>query len=176
MNMKAFRGSRGNSDAAQFERLYRENYEYVYNYVSFRMAGSQDAEDIVSEAFLKAARSFNAFDPNRARFSTWVVSIARNCLVDYWRKQRSNAPIEEVPDTVIAVEDDYAGLNEDAALARKLLAGLDESDRELVFLKYYKGMKNVDIAQELGMNASTVATRLQRALARMRATAEGDAR
>ena len=43
-------------DKQEFERLYRESYELVYNYVSYRMACSTDADAITAEAFLKAAR------------------------------------------------------------------------------------------------------------------------
>lgn len=174
--MKSFRASREGSDAERFERLYRENYDYVYNYVSFRMAGSDEVDDIVSEAFLKAAKAFGRFDASRARFSTWVTSIARNCMTDYWRKHRQHAQLEDVPDTAYAAEDDYPALNEDAKLVKKLLEAIDEADREIVFLKYYKGLKNVDIAKELNINPSTVATRLHRSLARMKSIAEKGAR
>ena len=47
-----------------------------------------------------------------------------------------------------------------------------ERDRELVALKYHEGLGNVEIARQLGMNPSTVSTRLSRALARMRQAAE----
>jgi len=133
-------------------------------------------DDIVSEAFLKAAKAFGRFDENRARFSTWVTSIARNCMTDYWRKHRQHAQIEDVSEATYAAEDDYPVLNEDAKLVKKLLEGLDEADREIVFLKYYEGLKNVDIARKLDMNPSTIATRLQRALVRMRSAIEKDAR
>ena len=75
----------------EFERLYRESYGLVYNYVRMRMGGADDAEDVVAEAYLKAARSFGAFDPARAKFSTWVVRIAANCMNDRWRRAREDA-------------------------------------------------------------------------------------
>ena len=50
---------------------------------------------------------------------------------------------------------------------------LDDDERELVVLKFREDMRNVDIAQQLGMNASTVSTLLSRAVAKMRAAANG---
>lgn len=170
-DIRAFR-ARGGNAAADFERLYRESYEVVYNYIGFRMAGDAAVEDVVAESFLKAAKSFGKFDPSQAKFSTWVVSIARNCMADHWRKSRPAATLDGVPDSVLALEDDYPSLNEDEALVRRLLRCLDDEARELVFMKYYEGKKNVDIARELGMNESTVATKLHRALRKMRTAAE----
>lgn len=158
--------------AAEFERLYRENYAFVYNYVNFRMAGSDAVEDVVAEAFCKAARAFGKFDAARAKFSTWVIAIVRNCIIDYWKKERVTVPLDDVPESVFSADDTYPKLNEDADYVRVLLSSIDEADRELVFFKYFEGKRNVDIARELGMNESTVATRLQRALLKMRAVAE----
>ena len=173
-SVKAFWG-RGRDDAATFERLYRESYGMVYNYVCYFMADSSAAEDVTAEAFLKAARAFDRFDPARAKFSTWVITIARNCALDYLGKSKPASNIEDVPEGAFATQDSYPRLNEDEELVRTLLAELDPKARELVYMKYYLDKRNVDIARELGMNESTVATKLQRALLKMRATAERDA-
>ena len=170
--VKVVRQGRTADRAAEFERLYRECYDQVYNYVSYRMAGSSAAEDVVAEAFLKAARAFDRFDPSRAKFSTWVIAIARNCVVSYWRKERPADRIDDIAEGAFAVEDDHSGLEGDVAEARRLLATLEDTERELVYMKYCQGMRNVEIARELDMNESTVATRLQRALAKMRTVAK----
>ena len=59
----------------------------------------------------------------------------------------------------------------DADLAERLFQSLDDVERELVRLKYYEGRRNVEIAEELGINASTVSTKLARALQKMRSAA-----
>ena len=143
----------------------------VYNYVLRRMASREATEDIVSEAFLHAARSFDRFDPERAKFSTWVISIARNCIVDYCRRERPTAALEDVPEGTYATEDEVADQSDDQELVINLLRCLDDGERELVFMKYYEGKRNVEIAEALGMNASTVSTKLARAMAKMRMTA-----
>lgn len=163
-------------DAAEFERLFRESFSKVYNYVNYRMAGAEGAEDVVAEAFCKAARSFSRFDPARAQFATWVCAIARNCLFDHWQKNRPTSPIDEIDEGVLSREDEYPEFGEDAErreLLGRLLSVLSEEERELVCMKYYDGKRNVDIARELDMNASTVATKLQRSLLKMRAAIEG---
>ena len=142
----------------------------MYNYIAYRMADVEATEDVVSEAFLLAARSFHRYDPSRAKFSTWVTSIAVNCVSTYYRKQRPTTDLESVPQAAVSVPGEQ-GEVDDREFVRQLLGVLDEEERELVALKYHEGKRNVDIAAELGMNASTVATKLSKALAKMRAYA-----
>lgn len=154
----------------EFTRLYLESYGLVYNYVRHRMSGNE-TEDVVSEAFLLAARSFHSFDPTRAKFSTWVISIAHNCMVSYYRKARATATLDEVPEHLYSVNDEQDAVG-DRELVDQLLGTLDAHERELVLLKYREGMRNVDIAEKLQMNPSTVSTTLARALSKMRSVAE----
>lgn len=132
------------------------------------------AEDVTSEAFIKAARAFDRYDPQRAQFSTWVITIARNVLISNIRKTgkeytASDAAID--PD-LQSTSDVYPSLeNDDTETLRELLLVISEEDRELVRLKFYEGLQNKEIAQVLGINASTVGTRVQRALAKMKAAA-----
>ena len=144
----------------------------MFGYVRSRMASDADAEDVVAEAFLKAARAFDRFDPARSKFSTWVVTIARNCMVSQFRKARPTATLDDVPESFAAVEGEQNAVA-DRDLALKLLSVLNDDEREIVLLKYREGMRNIDIATELGMNASTVSTKLAKALAKMRKEAEG---
>lgn len=153
---------------ASFEHYYRESYSLVYNYVLRRTSNREVAEDVVSEAFLRAARFYERFDPTRAKFSTWVISIARNCISDYFDREVATAPIDEVPEGVFAQEDTQADHLDDLAMLQKLLAKLDDEEKELIYLKYYEGKRNTEIAEVLGMNASTVSTKLSRAIAKMR--------
>ena len=68
-------------------------------------------------------------------------------------------------------EDEYPALDERQKRVAELLSCLSEDDRELVYLKYYQDKKNIEIAQLLDMNPSTVATRLRRALILMQSKA-----
>lgn len=158
-------------DERAFTQLYLESYSLVYNYVFRRMGGSAAAEDVVAEAFLLAARSFARFDPSRAKFSTWVTRIALNCMASHYRREHELVSLDELPDVFPSGEDEQAAFdNQD--LATRLLAVLDDDERQIVLKKYRDGMRNVEIAAELDMNASTVSTVVSRAVAKMRTAAE----
>ena len=165
----------GETRNGAFERYYRECYPMVYNHVFRRLADYSATEDVVSEAFLRAARFFDRFDPARAKFSTWVISIARNCISDYYSRNVPTAAIEDVSEAAFATTDSYDDQSGERDLARRLLELLDDAERELVHMKYYEGKRNIEIAKELGINASTVSTKLARAMAKMRAAAPDEA-
>ena len=148
-----------------------ESYSSVYNYAYYRTLDSTAAEDITAEAFLRAARFFESFDPERAKFATWVKSIANNCLADYYRKHRPTTEIDEVLENTVLMTEDTTETILDEDLVTQLLELLDDEERQLVYMKYYEGMRNAEIAQEIGMNQSTVSTKLSRAMAKMRAVA-----
>lgn len=172
--MKTYGAARSRQEGArerEFAKLYAESYSLVYNYVRSRMAGDDAAEDVVAEAYLQAARHFDSFDPARAKFSTWVVKIASNTMISYWRKVKPTAPLEEVPERLVVeppAQDDLA----ERDLIDRLLGVLDDTERQLVIMKYREGYRNVEIASELGMNSSTVSTKLAKALSKMRPVAE----
>ena len=73
---------------ADLETLYLENFQKVYSYAYYRVLDSALAEDLTSAVFVKAVESFYRFDPTRAKFSTWVMRIAHNTLIDHYRTLR----------------------------------------------------------------------------------------
>lgn len=143
----------------------------MYNFVRRRVFDQAAAEDIVAEAYLLAARSFGKYDPSRAKFSTWVTKIAINCMNSYWRKEHPTAPLDEIPESM-ASQPSATSEIADRDQVERLLAVLDKTERKLVLMKYRDGYRNIDISEVLGMNASTVSTKLASALAKMRAAAE----
>lgn len=155
----------------EFEKLYRQSYNLVYSYVRARIGTDADTEDIVAEAYLKAARYFDSFDPSRAKFSTWVITIAKNCMISHFRKARPTSALDNVSEELFAEPGGQDSVD-DKVLADLLIGCLDDEETELVLLKYHEGYRNVEIAEHMNVNASTVSTKLARAIAKMRAAAK----
>jgi len=154
------------------EQLYRDQFRPVYNYLYFRLLNHATAEDLLADVFVRVVRSRETFDPAKATPEAWLWRIARNRLFDHFRSMHKVDNIEQVSEARFAVTDDYEGLDDTAQQARQLLAVLSPEDRELVYLKYWQEMPNKQIAELLDLNASTVSTRLSRAMAKMRKAAE----
>lgn len=163
-------------DDRQLENLYRANFQKVYNYAYYSLLNQADAEDVTSAVFLKAVANIDRFDPSKASFSTWIMRIAHNVLIDRYRARKVSIPLENISGNEPSCEDDYPVLNDRQQRLAELLSCLSAEDRELIYLKYYQEKKNIEIARMLDMNPSTVATRLRRALIAMRSKAESEAK
>ncbi|MEZ7891103.1 MAG: RNA polymerase sigma factor [Candidatus Wallbacteria bacterium] len=159
---------------SEIDRMYEEYFGRIYNYVFYRILHREYSEDIVSEIFLKVISNRDKFDSSKALFSTWIFTIANNCVIDHFRKNSrivvfpSGAPALDTPVTV-----DFDGecekiLNNDRKLLYKALTLLDEKHRHVISLKYFSGLSNKEISEMTGINESTVSTICSRAISKLR--------
>jgi RNA polymerase sigma factor (sigma-70 family) len=88
-------------------------------------------------------------------------------MASHYRRERVHQPLEDIPERLISVEDEPSLIDEQE-LVERLLGVLNDNERTVVLMKYRDGKRNVSIADELGMNPSTVSTVLSRALSKMR--------
>ena len=155
--------------AKPFEQVYEENFSYVYNYIYMLVLNKETAEDIVSEAFLKALKNYSSFDPNKSAVRTWLCRIAKNTLIDQTRSQASKKVISLEDAQEPFYEEEYASLQEDAnRRAFKLLSGLTRKEREFLALRYEMQLSNGEIAEMTGSNAKAVSEKFRRILAKSR--------
>jgi RNA polymerase sigma-70 factor (ECF subfamily) len=151
---------------------YEEHGEAVYNYVRFQVAEPDAAEDIVADTFLRAIRSANRYDENRAGARTWLIAIARNLIQDYRRRARVRqyVPLGTMGDLVEDAPSPEERLLHKEEVGRLLdaLAGLGDDDREIVSLRYGSGLDGREVAGMLGISEANVRTRLWRALKRLK--------
>ena len=72
------------STAEAFAQLYDQYLPKVFRYMSYRIVDTHMAEDLTSTVFEKALTKFKTYDSEKAGFSTWIFSIARNTLIDHY--------------------------------------------------------------------------------------------
>ena len=81
--------SRARDDPDALQALYRLYVRRIYGYVASRINNRQDAEDVVSEVFLRMVRTLDRFSNRHSySFSAWIFTIARNAVSDYYRDRR----------------------------------------------------------------------------------------
>jgi RNA polymerase sigma-70 factor (ECF subfamily) len=158
------------SDAeVAFDALYRSSRDDVFAYVAGMLRDRSAAEDVTSQAFERAYRRRQSFNPKRGTHRAWLFGIARNAALDELRRRRRQAALATEPADEHAVVADEAA---DAALRRQTvraaLAGRSARERELVALKYFAGLSNAEIATVVGISESNVGTRLHRVLEKLR--------
>lgn len=162
-------------DFAAFDELTRR-WERPIRGAAYRLLGSEEeARDLSQEAFLKAYRALPGFK-REAKFSSWLYQIGLNLCRDRLRRRKVRTFVSldalderwsllgpRRPSVVDAVQ-----RNEVAKAVGAALAELSDEEREVVILKEYQDLTFAQIAEVLGVPASTVKTRLYRALGILR--------
>jgi RNA polymerase sigma factor (sigma-70 family) len=157
-------------DPSAFQELYEYYFRRIYGYVASRINNRHDAEDIVSEVFLRVIRNLAQLRGQYpTSFAAWLFAIARNTVMDHYRRKNQSGAIipfdSSAPVAVLELDPDKALIaGEDAAQLRDLITTLPERKREVIMLKYYGGLRNQEIAAVLQISEKTVAASLSRAL------------
>lgn len=153
-------------DPAAFQRLYDLYFRRVYSYVAARVTHPPDAEDLVAEIFLQVVKGLPSLS-NRHQFSfaAWIFTIARSKVADFYRRDDHRSEGELSDTLTITHEFDNRLIEQErAAELRKMLDILSERRREVLILKYFSGLRNIEIAHVLGLDERTVASHLSRGL------------
>jgi RNA polymerase sigma factor (sigma-70 family) len=160
------------SIAELFGRLYEQYLPKIFHYVSYRVGDRTAAEDLTSDIFNKALTSFTKYDSGKASFSTWIFSIARNTIIDYYRgRSREQKLKREVESNAIAFStspEEEASRSEEIRKLRECLSLLNPNEQELISLKFSGEMTNREISQITGLSESNVGTILCRAVRKLR--------
>jgi RNA polymerase sigma-70 factor, ECF subfamily len=170
-------------DAGAFATLVKRHRQSVYNFILRYVGQRQRAEDVLQECWLKVVRSSSDYEP-KARFTTWVFTIARNLCVDSARKESYrkadslDAPVGAEADgrPLGELVADAEGFAPDRAahnvrlrpVLEKAIAGLPAEQREVFLLREYHGVGFKEIAQVTGVNENTVKSRMRYALEGLR--------
>jgi RNA polymerase sigma factor (sigma-70 family) len=128
------------------------------------------AEDAVQEAFLTIWRSAARFVPERAKASTWILTLVHRRAVDVVRREqpRRAEPIEAAPQASGIATEDEAWLRLQRARVQDALRQLPDQQREALELAYYGGFTQSELADRLGEPLGTIKSRMFAGLARLR--------
>lgn len=162
------------TDDRSFAVLYDFYFPKIYFFIIKRVGQKEAAEDIVSAIFLKVFTNLRTFRPkNDYSFAAWLYRIANNKLIDYYRGQgrRATVNIENITEPSDECQDPQAdsirSLNR--AIVEKTMASLSSRDQQILQLKFFAELDNIEIAQSLGIKPNNVGVWLFRALKRFRA-------
>jgi len=126
----------------------------------------------VQEAFLQVWRSAATFRPERAKASTWVLTLVHRRAVDLVRREerRQADPLTDDSAAVAAAEqtDEAAWLRFERERVQSALKQLPDLQREALELSYYGGFSQSELAERLGVPLGTIKSRMFSGLARLR--------
>ena len=165
-------------DQQAWQQLVAEQHRRIYG-ICYRFTGSStDAEDLTQDVFLKLYRNLASFDTQKGSFQTWITTLARNLLVDHFRRTRMDRASDSL-DASMTSDDDGATLADRLADPRpsqeshasglelkariqQALAQLSPELREAVVFRDLEDMDYKEIAQVLRIPEGTVKSRISR--------------
>jgi RNA polymerase sigma-70 factor (ECF subfamily) len=165
-------------DVQAVGRLYDQHHEALFRYIWVRVGENQLAEDMTGDVFMRMLDALPRFRPTDVPFRAWLYRIARNMIVDHFRKVKSHSvePLQE-SHAEIDSEDNPALTVEQKLSSERLhqaLESIDEVQREVVSLRFFAGLSLEETATALEKTEAAVKALQHRGLAALRqALSEG---
>lgn len=158
-------------DPQAFDRFYDKYCDMIYRYCLRRTLDHNTAEDLTAETFLQAQRSLGRFRWQGVTFGAYLFRIAQNLVRMRARRLAREAELVD-PETTVADPRlnplAHVVLSEEQLAVRTAVAQLEASTQEILLLHYWEGLTVPQIAAVVGMNPTTVKTRLRRGRLRVR--------
>jgi RNA polymerase sigma factor (sigma-70 family) len=150
-----------------------DRYGRVAYGLAFRMLRNETlAEDAVQEAFLTIWRTASRFVPERAKASTWLLTIVHRRAVDLVRREerRRTEPLGPGAEAVApdSSAEDVVWLRLQRERVQQALRSLPDEQREAIELAYYGGFTQSELADRLGQPLGTIKSRMFAGLGRLR--------
>ena len=172
--------SKGNNQA--FDVLLGRYEDKIYSYIYFIVHNNELAEDIFQDTFVKAIMTIRQGRyTEKGKFGAWITRIAHNLIIDVFRQERAqnvvsndegeldllnNIRLSECTIENMMIADQ---IREDI---RSLIKMLPDNQREVVHLRFYKGLSFQEIAELTHVSINTSLGRMRYAILNLRKMAE----
>jgi RNA polymerase sigma-70 factor (ECF subfamily) len=139
------------SDRDEFAKVYDAFVGRIYGFIYYKTCHRETAEDLTSATFLKVLQNSRRYDPKKGSLQVWIYRIARNLVIDHYRKKRPFVAIDDVWDLASKedVECDLA-VKEQIRELKDLLASLPAEQRDIVIMRVWQELPYWVIAGIVG--------------------------
>jgi len=155
-------------DEINWDSVVSNELPRLYNYFRYRLGDETVAEDLTSVVLEKAWTKRHQYSKDRAAFSVWLFSIAKNEVVNHLRKRQMALPISLAEKSSGETIEHRLESSQDIQQLSRLLVSLPERERELIALKFGADLNNREISTITKLSESNVGTILSRVLQKLR--------
>lgn len=149
--------------------LYNQFFERIYRFIYFRVGHKETAEDLTEEVFIKAFSKLHTVQKEE-RFSSWLYQIAKNQIIDHYRKNVSSVALEDV-EHLLEYESGIAESLDTTADKKLVLICLEKLPREqrlVLNMKFFEELDNATIGRILSKKEGAIRVIQHRALAKLK--------
>ncbi len=161
----------------QFNALYKAYYSKISRYVSAKVNNREDAQELVEDVFIKVNQCYNLFDETKSQIGTWIYNIAKNVLIDHFRKVKQQMVSINVGDSdedseyvehVDVVDTNLNPLEalvqaEKVKVIKDSFKKLNKLEKQLITLYAINGLSYNEIVDKLDIPLGTVKGTIHRA-------------
>ena len=152
-----------------FAILYDLYVKKIYRFIYYKTHHKETTEDLVSDTFTKALDKIDSFNKEKASFSCWLYTIARNSVIDFYRTKKTSFNIEDVWDLKSDSDTERdLGFSEEMVEVKKYLGKLSAKHREIVILRVWEGMSYKEIASIMDKTESSAKMMFSRVITDLR--------
>ena len=153
-----------------FEAFYAAYHPIVLGYLRKKTSSFADAEDVAGKVFLYCYEKWDTYDPSKASQSTWIFLIVRSKWIDFLRKKRPHANIDELDQMLSNGENPIENAERLDAIRQELavmLSALPENQRKAIVLRYFCNHSDDEIASHLFTTAGNIRVLIHRGLKKL---------
>lgn len=167
-------------DSRALTRIYHLFADRVFRFIYYRVQERSRAEELTAEVFVRMLEGVANFRFGKGdaglQLTGWIFTIARNLVIDEYRRERTRRIIEPLPDDWEEQVDDAANLDLRITRAdlQRALAQLTEEQQTVLLLRFEEGLTSAQIAQILGKTETAVKALQRQGLAAMARFLGGD--
>jgi RNA polymerase sigma-70 factor (ECF subfamily) len=155
-----------------FGQLYERHVQSVFRFVYSHIDNHSDAEDLTEEVFIRVWRAIPKYKEQGVPFIAFLIRIARNVIIDFYRSSRRenlNLPLDDVQITGSKLGlDEKIIQGQTTSENRSLLANLKDEYRIVLVLRFINELSPDEIAEVMGKSSGAVRVIQFRALAALR--------
>jgi len=166
-------------DNRAFDALLERNQQKLFTYIMFMVGDHSVADDIFQDTFVKAIAALKERRyTNTGKFSFWLMRIAHNEMISWFRSKRNQHTVEPTADNDLqnlrsasVMDSSREGeiINEQVMTdVRRLMEALPTPQREVVYMRFYQDMPFKEIAETTGVSINTSLGRMRYAVMNMR--------
>lgn len=159
-------------DAEAFGALYERNAQAIYRFLLAHLNDPMDVEDLTEEVFYRVWRSRSTYEERGIPFTAYLYQVARNVLVDHYRRNKHSAQNVELDEGQLAYHDadpaDMVSNSLENQEIRELLIQLRDDYREVLVLRFFNQMSPEETAQAMQRSVGAIRVLQHRALTAVR--------
>jgi RNA polymerase sigma factor (sigma-70 family) len=154
-----------------FEILYDNYSAILYGIIYRTLQDHRQAEEVLKDLFVKIGMNISQYNPTRHRFSFWLIQMARKASLE--KSNQVRVAIQSKYENIDVILSQSASgimspIHPELSGIREVIEKMDEEYRQVLYLMFYAGLTQSEIALKLNIPLGTVKTRSRMALMRLR--------